>query len=82
MKTRGLLASLAAILDVALAASKGRLIIDTDMLNFDDDPLAIGLANIFQSWGEVELVGIMASMSPMNHYADSCVYTDYLRLLN
>ncbi|KAK7752530.1 hypothetical protein SLS62_005498 [Diatrype stigma] len=32
-----------------------RLIIDTDMLNFDDDPLAIGLANIFQNWGEVEL---------------------------
>ncbi|KAI1104021.1 hypothetical protein F4804DRAFT_308406 [Jackrogersella minutella] len=39
-----------------------RLIIDTDMLNFDDDPLALGLANILQNWGEVELIGVMSSI--------------------
>ncbi|KAI1379948.1 hypothetical protein F4677DRAFT_408097 [Hypoxylon crocopeplum] len=44
-------------------AGKKRLIIDTDMLNFDDDPMAIGLANIFQNWGEVELIGVMSCIN-------------------
>ena len=50
-----------AVVSGALAGKK-RLIIDTDMLNFDDDPLAIGLANILQNWGEVELIGVMSSV--------------------
>lgn len=61
MKTAFLIAGLAIVTGAATKPRK-RLIIDTDMLNFDDDPLAIGLANILQNWGEVELVGIMASM--------------------
>ncbi|KAI2616260.1 hypothetical protein GGR54DRAFT_649544 [Hypoxylon sp. NC1633] len=44
-------------------ASKKRLIIDTDLLSFDDDPLAVGLANIFQSWGQVELIGVFSCIS-------------------
>ncbi|KAL3427211.1 inosine/uridine-preferring nucleoside hydrolase [Phlyctema vagabunda] len=40
-----------------------KLIIDTDMLNFDDDPMAIGLANIFQRWGRVEILGFVSSVS-------------------
>lgn len=60
MRLSALLAGLAA-LSGALAGKK-RLIIDTDMLNFDDDPLAIGLANILENWGEVELIGVMSSI--------------------
>ncbi|KAI1392518.1 uncharacterized protein F4822DRAFT_391297 [Hypoxylon trugodes] len=62
MKSLTLLACLAAFSGTALADKK-RLIIDTDMLNFDDDPLAIGLANIFQNWGEVELIGVFSSIN-------------------
>ncbi|KAI1440942.1 hypothetical protein F5Y02DRAFT_401199 [Annulohypoxylon stygium] len=61
MRLSALLAGLAA-LSGALAGKK-RLIIDTDMLNFDDDPLAIGLANILENWGEVELIGVMSSIN-------------------
>ncbi|KAF2874699.1 hypothetical protein BDV95DRAFT_563427 [Massariosphaeria phaeospora] len=38
------------------------MIIDTDMLNFVDDPLAIGLANILQTRGEVEILGVISSV--------------------
>ncbi|KAI2611827.1 hypothetical protein GGR54DRAFT_616916 [Hypoxylon sp. NC1633] len=62
MRVSMLLAGLTALSSPAQAAKK-RLIIDTDMLNFDDDPLAIGLANIFQNWGEVELIGVMSSIN-------------------
>ena len=37
------------------------LIIDSDFGSFDDDPLAIGLANIFQLWGEAEILAIVIS---------------------
>ncbi|KAI1404757.1 hypothetical protein F4819DRAFT_446240 [Hypoxylon fuscum] len=47
----------------ATLANKKRLIIDTDMLNFDDDPLAIGLANIFQNWGQVELISVISCIN-------------------
>ncbi|KAF2835458.1 hypothetical protein M501DRAFT_962511 [Patellaria atrata CBS 101060] len=40
-----------------------RLIIDTDLLNFVDDPLALGLANIFQSHNEIQILGIVSSIS-------------------
>ncbi|KAH6680192.1 hypothetical protein B0J14DRAFT_557560 [Halenospora varia] len=33
------------------------------MLNFVDDPLAIGLANVLQAWGKVNILGIMSSVS-------------------
>ncbi|KAI2462916.1 hypothetical protein F4781DRAFT_418343 [Annulohypoxylon bovei var. microspora] len=61
MRTSALLAGLA-VISGALAGKK-RLIIDTDMLNFDDDPLAVGLANILQNWGQVELIGVMSSIN-------------------
>lgn len=60
-----------AVMAGATPKSKTRLIIDTDMLNFDDDPMAIGLANIFQNWGEVELIGVMSSMS---HFHEILLY--------
>ncbi|KAI1803426.1 hypothetical protein F4811DRAFT_341988 [Daldinia bambusicola] len=47
----------------AASCSKKRLIIDTDLLSFDDDPLAIGLSGILQNWGQVELIGVMSSES-------------------
>lgn len=56
----------------AALAEKKRLIIDTDMINFDDDPLAIGLANIMQDWKEVELIGVMSSILT---YPFSITYT-------
>ncbi|KAJ4990568.1 inosine/uridine-preferring nucleoside hydrolase [Stagonosporopsis vannaccii] len=38
------------------------IIIDTDLLDFVDDPLAIGLANIFQKRHEAVIVGIASSV--------------------
>ncbi|KAI1760296.1 hypothetical protein GGR53DRAFT_92402 [Hypoxylon sp. FL1150] len=52
-----------AMLAAAALADKVRLIIDTDMLNFDDDPMAIGEANIFQNWGQVELIGVFSCIN-------------------
>ncbi|KAI5867466.1 hypothetical protein GGS23DRAFT_592779 [Durotheca rogersii] len=64
MRASILLAGLAALSSSAASRpGKKRLIIDTDMLNFDDDPLAIGLANIFQAWGQVEFIGVMSSIN-------------------
>ncbi|CAK7214853.1 hypothetical protein SCUCBS95973_002275 [Sporothrix curviconia] len=37
------------------------LIIDSDFGSFDDDPLALGLANIFQLWGEAEILAVVIS---------------------
>jgi hypothetical protein len=37
----------------------------------DDDPLAIGLANIFQIWREAEILGIVSSVSAQ--YAPSAI---------
>lgn len=51
------------MLTATTLADKVRLIIDTDMLNFDDDPLAIGEANIFQNWGQVELIGVFSCIN-------------------
>ncbi|KAI0835498.1 hypothetical protein F5Y06DRAFT_276457 [Hypoxylon sp. FL0890] len=62
MKTLAIMAGLA-ILPTAALATKKRIIVDTDLLSFDDDPLAIGLVNIFQNWGEVELIGVMSSIN-------------------
>ncbi|XPS77026.1 hypothetical protein M3J09_009068 [Ascochyta lentis] len=39
-----------------------RLIIDTDLIDFVDDPLAIGLANVFQSRAEANVLGIVSSV--------------------
>lgn len=57
-----LLAGLGMLAGTALA-HKVRLIIDTDMLNFDDDPMAIGEANILQNWGQVELIGVLSCIN-------------------
>lgn len=51
------------LMAVVSAACPKKLIIDTDFGSFDDDPLAIGLGNIFQLWGEVEILGIMSTLS-------------------
>lgn len=59
MKVFAFVAGLA-IFSGTVFATKKRLIIDTDLLNFDDDPLAVGFVNILQSWGEVELLGVMS----------------------
>ncbi|KAI1655915.1 hypothetical protein F4813DRAFT_365733 [Daldinia decipiens] len=48
---------------VTALSIKKRLIIDTDLLSFDDDPLAIGLSDILQNWGQVELIGVMSSVN-------------------
>ena len=64
MKPSALLIGLA-VFSNAVFATKKRLIVDTDLLNFDDDPLAVGFVNILQSWGEVELLGVMSCRS---HY--------------
>ncbi|KAI0376220.1 hypothetical protein F5Y04DRAFT_273908 [Hypomontagnella monticulosa] len=61
MKPSALLVGLAVFSNAVFAAKK-RLIVDTDLLNFDDDPLAVGFVNILQSWGEVELLGVMSSI--------------------
>lgn len=50
-----------AIADTALASCPKQLIIDSDFGAFDDDPLALGLANIFQIWGEAEILAIVVS---------------------
>ncbi|KAI1779250.1 hypothetical protein F4818DRAFT_403846 [Hypoxylon cercidicola] len=62
MRVSMLFAGLAMLTGTALAG-KVRLIIDTDMLNFDDDPMAIGEANIWQNWGQVELIGVMSCIN-------------------
>ncbi|XXH02657.1 hypothetical protein Hte_009039 [Hypoxylon texense] len=62
MRDSILLSSLAILTGTALA-DKVRLIIDTDMLNFDDDPMAIGEANILQNWGQVELIGVFSCIN-------------------
>lgn len=38
------------------------IIVDTDLLDFIDDPVAIGLANIFQVRNEARIVGITSSV--------------------
>ncbi|KAI0172550.1 hypothetical protein GGR52DRAFT_572382 [Hypoxylon sp. FL1284] len=64
MRDPGLLAAGGlALLTGAAFAGKVRLIIDTDMLNFNDDPMAIGEANILQNWGEVELIGVLSCIN-------------------
>ncbi|KAI1408237.1 hypothetical protein F5Y13DRAFT_204951 [Hypoxylon sp. FL1857] len=62
MKAMAMMTGLVALPSTVLAI-KDRLLIDSDLLNFDDDPLAIGLANIFQSWDKVELIGVMSSVN-------------------
>ncbi|KAJ4305296.1 hypothetical protein N0V90_000827 [Kalmusia sp. IMI 367209] len=61
MKVSAVLTTLASLTSIGQAGKK-RIIVDSDMLNFDDDPLAIGLANIFDVWGEVDLIGVMSSI--------------------
>jgi hypothetical protein len=51
-----------AFFGLAAAQCAKKIIIDTDLENFDDDPLAIGLANIFQIWNQVEIVAIVSSI--------------------
>ncbi|OTB07432.1 hypothetical protein M426DRAFT_318113 [Hypoxylon sp. CI-4A] len=61
MKAVALLECLTLLFSIVLADRKG-IIIDTDMLNFADDPLALGLANIFSLWGESRLIAVMSSV--------------------
>ncbi|KAG0640417.1 hypothetical protein HOY80DRAFT_16156 [Tuber brumale] len=44
------------------ACVKKRVIIDTDFYSFSDDPNAVGIANAFMSWGEIELLGIISDI--------------------
>ncbi|CUS11303.1 unnamed protein product [Tuber aestivum] len=39
-----------------------KVIIDTDFYNFSDDPNAIGIANAFMSWGEIEVLGVISDI--------------------
>ncbi|CAK7265132.1 hypothetical protein SEPCBS57363_001423 [Sporothrix epigloea] len=50
-----------ALAGTAVASCPKPLIIDSDFGSFDDDPLALGLANIFQLWGEAEILAIVIS---------------------
>ncbi|KAH8662505.1 hypothetical protein BX600DRAFT_542201 [Xylariales sp. PMI_506] len=51
-----------ALLGLTAAQCNKKIIIDTDFWNFDDDPLAIGIANVFQIWNQTEIVAVVSSI--------------------
>ena len=61
-KILSLILALSAATRTVLASCPKPLIIDTDFWSFDDDPLAIGLANIFETWGEAKILAIVSSV--------------------
>lgn len=56
-----LLVAFNAIVGGVRASCAKPIIIDSDFGSFDDDPLALGLANIFQIWGEAEILAVIVS---------------------
>ncbi|PWW72621.1 hypothetical protein C7212DRAFT_347851 [Tuber magnatum] len=42
--------------------ARKKVIIDTDFYNFSDDPNAIGIANAFMTWGEIEVLGVISDI--------------------
>ncbi|KKY24293.1 putative inosine uridine-preferring nucleoside hydrolase [Phaeomoniella chlamydospora] len=51
--------------------SPKKIIIETDFYAFSDDPNAIGMANAFMSWGELEILGIISSIN--SEYASPAI---------